>query len=510
MIQFDVDDASARGAHDFLSGQRTALTDLVENARRARARDAVVWQVKVTSANVYSLDALHRLADDEGFRIRFEIDADLGERERAFFDDYSAHRIADNAWIRGGRKLRELAAAAIEASDAFARALTPGRPSVALAPIIRKVVIIGAYGGDHVGDAAILGGVLQTLHSRYGVKDATVMSFRADHTRRLAAGLSTPVAVNVERYTAARVAQLLDEAGALVIAGGPIVDLPRVLARHLGSACAARSRGRPLLIERVGVGGFHRRVSMWAARQIFGMATAISVRSSDSRGHPLLGDRPVTVGRDPAFDYLATRRVLDRLSDQERQSVERLLANARDSILIGINLRPVRDDWHPLGAEHSRGMQKRFMENFAQALEQFAAQSRRPVTYVYFPMNAIQFGMSDLTAAYHLHRAVGGKVDFRVWEVDPQIDGVLHLLRSLNAAIVMRLHAAIFSISQELPVVGIDYFSGSDSKLTQLFSDLDRADAVSSMEKFESPWLVEQLRRNLRGTASGTRGQSIP
>lgn len=510
MIRFDVDDAAARGAHDFLGGRPTPLTDLVETSRRARARDEVAWRVKVTSSVVYSVDALHRLAADEGFEVQFEADATLDASERAFFDDYSQHLIADRAWTRARRRSAEMIAAAGEVADTLVRALAFRRPPAVLTPVIRSVVIIGAYGGDHVGDAAILGGVLQTLHARYGVVQATVMSFRPDHTRRLAAGLATQVAVTVERYTSARVARLLDEVEALVIAGGPLVDLPRVLAKHVGSAYAARSRGRPLLIERVGVGGFRRRASMWAARRIFDTASAISVRSRDALGHPLLADKSATVGRDPAFDYLATRRELDRLSERERQSIARLLPDARDSLLVGINLRPVRDDWHPLGGEHSRAMQTRFIEHFAQALELFAATAPKPVTYVYFPMNAIQFGMSDLSAAYRLHRAVLGKVDLRVWEADPGVDGVLHLLRALDAAVVMRLHAAIFAMSQGLPVFGIDYFAGSDSKVMQLFGDMDRADDVSSMDGFESQWLVERLRRSLCTAARARPGRSVP
>jgi polysaccharide pyruvyl transferase WcaK-like protein len=498
MIEFDVDDPAACEAHAVLGGRPGTLADLVDASRQARRRDSVVWHVSVTPANVYRLDALHRLAEDEGIQVRFRANADLDERERAFFIDYSQHRIADLAGMRTKRKLDALFAGAWEAADALVRTLKPGRPVGTVAREIRRVVIVGAYGGDHVGDAAILGGVLLALHARYGVVQATVMSFRPDHTRRLAKGLATPVHVSVERYTAARVARLLDEAGALVIAGGPIVDLPRVLAKHLGSAHAARALGRPLLIERVGLGSFHRRTSMWAARRIFGMASAFSVRSRDSSRHPLLGGRTASVGRDPAFDYLATRGVLDRLGEQERISVDRLLEGTGDSLLVGINLRPVSDDWHPLGAEHSRRVRARFIEAFAQAMEQFATLAGRPVTYVYFPMNAIQFGMSDLTSAYHLHRAVRGRVRLRVWEADPELDGVLYLLRKLDAAVVMRLHAAIFSIAQNLPVIGIDYFAGTDSKLTQLFSDLDRADATSSMEDFTSSWLVAQLDRKLR------------
>jgi polysaccharide pyruvyl transferase WcaK-like protein len=71
-------------------------------------------------------------------------------------------------------------------------------------------------------------------------------------------------------------------------------------------------------------------------------------------------------------------------------------------------------------------------------------------------MNALQHGRSDMPAAFQLHRAVGNRIDLRVWEGNPGLDGVLYLLRKLDLVIKMRLHAAIFSMSQALPVLGLD------------------------------------------------------
>jgi polysaccharide pyruvyl transferase WcaK-like protein len=372
---------------------------------------------------------------------------------------------------------------------------------------LRTVVLIGAYGGDHVGDAAILGGVLLTLATRHGVTQATIMSHRPEHTRRLAAGLSTPVTTRVERYTPARVDRLLDQADALVIAGGPVCEMPRVLAKHLAAVHAARIRGLPLHVERVGIGEFRGALSAWAARRVLTRAQTISLRFADAARHPLVAGLPVTVGRDPAFDYLATRGSLDRLAEHERRSVDALFAGvAPNALCLGVNLRPVLEQWHAQG----RGLLDRFVERLAQGMADFARSVPRPVVFFAFPMNAIQFGMSDLATAYRLHRALGARVDLRVWEADPQVDGVLYFLRRLDAVVAMRLHAAIFAMSQNVPVLGIDYFQGMDRKLTLLFDDVDRGRDVCSMDAFDPAWMVARLRETLGLDGAHASGERAP
>ena len=79
-------------------------------------------------------------------------------------------------------------------------------------------------------------------------------------------------------------------------------------------------------------------------------------------------------------------------------------------------------------------------------------------------MNAIQFGQCDLLSAYRIRRHLGSDVDFRVWQADASLDGVVSLLRRVEIAITMRFHATIFALSQECKVIGIDYRIGKRDK----------------------------------------------
>jgi polysaccharide pyruvyl transferase WcaK-like protein len=492
-ITFNVSEAEASGVHDYLGGEANALTDLLDRSRRARSASPVQWCVPITAVTVYRIESLHRLAEEEGIRVDFDAVSSLCDEDRDFFQDYVEHRLIRSNVLHYERKLQELASAAHEAKDALIRVLRPPQSSLDWPNTLRSVVVIGAYGGDHIGDAAILGGVLNALNRCHNVQHATVMSYRPRHTSQLVWGLSTPVTIAVEPYEAERVDYALDEADALFIAGGPIFDAPRILAKHIASVHSARVRGRPFFIERVGIGLTWRLPSSWLARGILKRAKSISVRSNASAHHPLLSGLSPQITRDPAFDYLETRANLDRLRGMDKRAVDALTAGAERAVLVGINLRPTHDRHAAPGKAASQPLSNDLVQGLSKVLIRFAANARRPVSYIFFPMNAVQHGMSDLAAAFQLHRAVGNRVDLRVWEGNPGVDGVLYLLQKLDLVIAMRLHAAIFSMSQGLPVLGLDYFSEKGGKLTELFCDSGRSDWVRTIGTFEEDWLVGKM-----------------
>jgi len=500
MNQVRIAGPAALEAHATIAGRSTHLSQVVERTRAVRGRDPVEWLVTVTPETVHRIESLYLLAAENGIAVRFAPTGDMDEREAAFLADFLRHRMPRAHWSPRGLldSLGDVSMFLIQVLKTVAgsrptRAVADGRSLRRLA----RAVLIGVYGGDHVGDAAILGGVLQHLHSVYGTIEADVLSHRPEHTRRLAAGLETPVHLGVHRYEAKVVEQLLDDADALVLAGGPLMDLPRVLVRHLAVVRSARRRGRPFLIERVGVGPFRRRASRWAARRIARAATIISVRSRTAAADPVLDGLTVAAGVDPAFDYLATRHELTLLKGAEADSIDALLRGTDNRLRVGINLRPIRHLWSTRGAAYSEAMEHRFYERLSKALIGFSRTAPRPVSYVFFPMNPLQFGSSDLASAFRLHRLVAGAVDLRVWEFDPDVDGVLHLVRQLDVAVAMRFHACIFALSQKVPVLGVDYYPGQGGKVEELFRDLGRPDDMRRIDTADTNWLVTRLQASI-------------
>jgi polysaccharide pyruvyl transferase WcaK-like protein len=204
-------------------------------------------------------------------------------------------------------------------------------------------------------------------------------------------------------------------------------------------------------------------------------------------------------GRDPAFDYLESRdSELSRLPDVDRAEIDRLLDDTAGRPVVGINIRPIRPEWTVSAdesnqVEYTRCAEARFEQQLADGLRRFHQACPTPPCFVFFPMNAIQFGMSDLRSAYQIRRLVRGDVDFRVWEADASLDGVLALVRRLDIVISMRFHATIFALSLQKRVIGIDYRVGKRDKVAALLTDCGQSTNCTRIDTMTSDWLAARL-----------------
>jgi len=367
---------------------------------------------------------------------------------------------------------------------------------------VRRVLLIGAYGGEHVGDAAILGGVVRRLRESHAVESFEVASSRPARTERWISSLpDTPLGVVPATRTSLRDA--VARSDLVVYAGGPIMDLPEALVRHLECARAARARGLPFEIEGCGIGPFERRVSRFVAKRLIELATRICVRSEAAARDPLLAGRRVQIDRDPALDYLATRRVLDRIEAHELEAIDLVLAeggHTPPSRRVGINLRPL---WHRYGGSRRElvGTERSFLDRFSEGMRR-ATDAKPDTRFVFFPMNADQYGFCDLDVGWSLaERLEGSGVDFRVLEAEPGPDALLYLLRRLDAVVAMRFHAVLFALSQGVPVSGLDYAIGARGKVGALFDERGQPERVAGLLDLDPWWLPGQLEIHGAGRA---------
>ncbi len=364
---------------------------------------------------------------------------------------------------------------------------------------IPYALLIGAYGGEHIGDIAILGGVLHRIHRRYGTSRAILMTQRPPHTRHLVPMLDTPVEIEVEEYTLANIRRAVARTDGLVFAGGPLIDLPKQLVRHLSAASLAKKADKPFIMEGIGPSTFPRKPSQVTAKRLLSLADRVSLRTSSDAGRPVMEGFQPEIGRDPAFDYLATRGTpLTRLPAFERAQIDELLADSAGRLTVGINIRPIRDLYTPASpgrdkATYTREVEQRFEEEFARGLSAFAKSLSEPPCFVFFPMNAIQFGKSDLRSAHRIMAHLEPGVDFRVWEGDASLDGVVALIRRLDAVVSMRFHATIFALSQNKPVAGVDYRIGEPDKVTAVLADAGRAEDCCRIDELTADWLTNKL-----------------
>lgn len=357
---------------------------------------------------------------------------------------------------------------------------------------IRKVVIIGAYGGEHVGDAAILGGVLRRLHDQYCVEHAVVASIRAHRTTRWVKTIQSPVQIEVCTYENSRVRERIDQADAIILAGGPLMDLPKLLNQHLGAVLYAKRLGKPFLVEGIGVGPFKNPITRATGRALLELADHIVVRSEGDFNSPSMAGLQASYAQDPAFDYLETRGKSLHLDYHEATSLNQLLKGTEDTKLLGVNLRPLWAKYAGKGYDMEK-VTDQFLDQLADGIKTLNTRLGGKLTVVSFPMNPDQYGFSDLESAQMLEERLAGTVEHRIWDAEPGIDAVLALLRRLDVVLAMRFHACIFALSQNTPTVGIDYSLGPQGKVGKLLSEAGHQDRLAKMESVSSEWIANKV-----------------
>ena len=369
---------------------------------------------------------------------------------------------------------------------------------------LAKVLLIGAYGGEHIGDAAILGGVAFRVHEKYGATRAILMSQRPNHTRHLIPMIETPLDIEVRDYQHAEIKRAIDEVDAVVFAGGPLIDLPKQLVRHLYAASLANQQGKPFLMEGIGPGPFPRKPSEVTARRLASMASGITLRTKESAEAAVVQGLSVTTGHDPAFDYLATRPAsLTRLSQGEENDLGVLFDGAEGRPVIGLNIRPIYHQYTVAPGEedkenYTKRVEDQFERRLAAAMTTFNQTASKKPLYLFFSMNSVQFGLSDLKSAYRIGRHLGRDVDYRVWEADTSLDGALALIRRLDLAITMRFHATIFALSQGIETLGVDYRVGKRDKVAAVLTDAGKGDQCTRIDLMTTEWLLKQMSRLIK------------
>jgi polysaccharide pyruvyl transferase WcaK-like protein len=501
---FSLDETSACQAHASLHYDNTTLAEIITGTEAGLATGPVTWQVTITPRNVHCIESLLLMAGISGCELAVAPAPELNDRERAFLEDVLAH-----CGHPAGAQQKAAPKSGPGVYLDFARAYLKVLPGMLPAVLRRRkdvhdrqfrhATLIGGYGSEHIGDIAGLGGVLLRLQQQFGVCEASLFSHRPEYTRRLAAHLDTPVKLEVLPWQPVQVQRELKKPGLLVRAGGQIMDMPPAMLRQLGAIYTARRRGRPVLLEGVEIGPFQYAPSRWVARRIVQSADRITLHTTGAAQDPVLEQLDISTAQDPAFDYLATRGKLSRLAAPERKSVDALLENTEDHIIVGINMRPLQHFSGSPSEPYSRTMEERIFQHLAVAMTDYARLAPAPVTYIFFPVNLLQDGNSDLAAAWRLHRMLHRGLDLRVWEADPDIDAVLYLLRNLDMALAMRFHACIFAMSQGLPTIGIDYDIGAGGKVLQLFRDRELVEDVRRLNEADIHFMVERLLKNQPG-----------
>lgn len=348
----------------------------------------------------------------------------------------------------------------------------------------QKAIIVGCYGGEHVGDAAVLGGVLKRLKSAHGIQHFSVASSRPDRTRRWIDAIEQTDDIQVVPYDAS-LTPGSEGKNVLVFGGGPIMDIPSLLARHHATARKWHRAGAPIIAEGIGLGPFRRKTSELMAKSILSYVQCGTVRTNSDLKLIKKWGLDFSLSNDPAFDYLESI-VTKKGNIIPKSDFDHYLSNSKPN--IGLNLRPLWDRYY------SRRVDQKKLNDFvlSQVVKLIDMLSDK-YRFLFIPMNADQYGFSDLNIAYQLQDMLSTKDDYAIWWFEPNVAEAFHAFAKCQLAITMRFHATIFSLSANTPTIGIDYSIGEEGKVGALMRDRGLEDCLVSITNLNATELSDKI-----------------
>lgn len=364
---------------------------------------------------------------------------------------------------------------------------------------ISSATIIGAYGGEHVGDAAILGGVILRLKNEFSTQRITILSFRPARTLKWVQSLKIQgVDFSVVTLNRKNLKASLQGSDGLVYAGGPIMDIPVNLSFYLYASLLVRKLKLPFVIEGVGLGPYKRSVSRYLAAGILNNASRITLRSKNNL-ETLPGDEAIVihkVDRDPAFDYLDYSRGLVgalNYTVRDRAEISSLdtYISGRSKVLY-VNLRPI---WSAYASSGSEGRVSKVVEQSVEQLTSFINGLDSDWAVVFIPFNPDTYGFSDFSSFYDVLVGLKPERDHYVVEYEPGVPLMLEMLARCTHLLAMRFHACIFGLSSGKNVYGIDYQVGGKGKVAGLFESVANPD-FSNIEYLDATSLVHWVERS--------------
>jgi polysaccharide pyruvyl transferase WcaK-like protein/MoaA/NifB/PqqE/SkfB family radical SAM enzyme len=306
---------------------------------------------------------------------------------------------------------------------------------------LQRILLVGWYGTETAGDAAILAGILIEYLERNPALRFVLLSLYPYYSRLMLQDFPPALAARVELagYESVLAFEAASRCDAVVMAGGPLMDIPQT--RLIADLFLHFHRSsRPAAIEGCGIGPLNnetwRRNVAWTAR----LASRIAVRDSGSAA--LLRSmgirKPIEVRRDPSITFL------ERL-DAPSPSAPR-------GAVIRCFLRELTHEYpqatSPAAADDA----------IAGFLERLLAWYPDD-TIELWPMHYFPVGNDDREFARRMVERIGnGRLRWEQWPRSAE-----EIARSMTGArfcICMRFHSVVFAATLGVPFFAIDYTAG--------------------------------------------------
>jgi polysaccharide pyruvyl transferase WcaK-like protein len=269
----------------------------------------------------------------------------------------------------------------------------------------------------------------------------------------------------------------------LVLAGGPIMNIPTILLNHIKNINKFKKINKSFLIEGVGYGPLNTKLSKFLSNKIIMKSDTISLRTKEDFEKVIKFRKDSIETYDPAFDYLKYH--LKRLKESKDKFLNKILKDEKKICVI--NLRPSDKTYTTKqGVEDSEN-------KMINSLVNFIDKESKTFKFVFMPMNSDQFGFCDLEIAYKLEKKIREKkidAEYKIWETETTINDCLLLLNKASLTISMRFHGCIFSLSTNTPTIGIDYSTVEKGKVYNLFKNIQKENQVVSLTSFKKDSVI--------------------
>lgn len=321
-------------------------------------------------------------------------------------------------------------------------------------PIGLKVLIVGWYGTETVGDKAILGGIMANYRKDHPGVTFVVGSLNPFITVRTRQEMNERFEV-IDVYSSAFFDAIVS-CQHIVMGGGPLMDIDELAVALLGFRLA-KTMGKERVIAGCGIGPlFHDRYES-AVKEMLALATQISVRDTKSQQKAMdwTGRQDIPMTGDPSLVYLRSLRF-----DQDLPKKREIACFLREWP-TEYNM-----DIEPAVFEKKR---QQFEDKLAKSILDLALSNG--CTIKLYSMHTFWVGGDDrIYYRAFIKKHFADYPDLISYEKTPSsVDQITKAMKQSFLNITMRFHSVVFAHTLDTPFIAIDYTNGG--KIFQFLKD---------------------------------------
>ncbi|MBI9050417.1 MAG: polysaccharide pyruvyl transferase family protein [Anaerolineaceae bacterium] len=327
------------------------------------------------------------------------------------------------------------------------------------AGIWKKVLITGWFGSETAGDKAILGETLHQIKLRSPKCKIAITSINPTVSRQTMRELTDLNEAEIIPLNTAANKNVIGEVDAVVIAGGPLMELPYL--RYIYDIfVTANKLNKERVIFGYGVGPLYSSEAIHIAKTILKLATSGFFRDEESLQFYQLEDDvgKFTSAFDPAFNY--TYRYIEQ---------NKFLSKDKCIVLFTDQT-----------SEYDRELnnQQNFPKFAAAFLDRI--QNTRKYEIELYPMHNIWQGKDDRIFNRKIVQLMENPESVYLERAYLPLNKLIQSIGNARYGFVVRYHAHVFLTAMSIPYLSIDY-SGKNQKISRLLKWL-------SYDQYSIPW----------------------